>query len=350
MASYYRMPDLAGFRDLLATKWKHAMEKLSVAHFVFVWLLMPLMSLWVPIYILFQTQLWPTVPVYMAWMVYDWKTPRRGGRTMSWYQRLGMWNHFRDYFPIKLVKTVDLSPDRNYIMGSHPHGVLCVGAFSNFLTASSKFTEFYPGLDPTILTLDGQFKFPLRREIALATGGVSSSRDSLEWLLKNPGKGRAVAVVVGGAEEALDARPGSTRLKLLGRYGFVRYAIQYHCCLVPVFNFGENDLYSQQENQQGSRLRSIQGKIKSWCGFAPPLLHGCGLLAPMGLLPFRSPVTTLIGKPICCKIDGHEYGTLPSEELVIKQHSLYMQGLVDLFEANKTLHGNFKDDDHLEFV
>lgn len=35
-----------------------------------------------------------------------------------------IWRHFRDYFPIELVKTVDLSPDRNYILASFPHGII----------------------------------------------------------------------------------------------------------------------------------------------------------------------------------------------------------------------------------
>lgn len=31
------------------------------------------------------------------------------------------WNYFRDYFPCKLVKEVELDPSRNYIVGYHPH-------------------------------------------------------------------------------------------------------------------------------------------------------------------------------------------------------------------------------------
>ena len=32
-----------------------------------------------------------------------------------------------DYFPIRLHKTCDLPPDRPYIFGYHPHGVIALG-------------------------------------------------------------------------------------------------------------------------------------------------------------------------------------------------------------------------------
>lgn len=34
-----------------------------------------------------------------------------------------------DYFPVDLVKTVDLSPDRHYLVGACPHGILWYGIF-----------------------------------------------------------------------------------------------------------------------------------------------------------------------------------------------------------------------------
>ena len=33
----------------------------------------------------------------------------------------------KQYFPIELIKTSDLSPDGKYLMCSHPHGVMCAG-------------------------------------------------------------------------------------------------------------------------------------------------------------------------------------------------------------------------------
>lgn len=61
----------------------------------------------------------------------------------------------------------------------------------------------------------------------LCAGFCSCSRQSIEYLLTRNGRGNAVVVVVGGASEALDARPGSFTLTLKNRRGFVRIAMQH---------------------------------------------------------------------------------------------------------------------------
>ena len=66
--------------------------------------------------------------------------------------------------------------------------------------------------------------------------------------------------------------------------------------LVPVFAFGENDLFNQVSNPRGSRLRDIQMKIQKKVAFAPVLFHGRGIFQyTFGLLPHRKPVN-VVGK------------------------------------------------------
>ncbi|TMS01230.1 2-acylglycerol O-acyltransferase 1 [Larimichthys crocea] len=62
--------------------------------------------------------------LYAGWLWLDWDTPSSGGRRSQWVRSWTVWDHFRDYFPIRLVKTVDLDPKKNYIFGFHPHVVL----------------------------------------------------------------------------------------------------------------------------------------------------------------------------------------------------------------------------------
>ena len=50
-------------------------------------------------------------------------------------------------------------------------------------------------------------------------------------------------IVVGGAEEALDAHPGHHILTLKKRKGFIKMALQTGADLVPCYSFGENDLF-----------------------------------------------------------------------------------------------------------
>ena len=52
------------------------------------------------------------------------------------------------------------------------------------------------------------------------------SRKSLEWILTKQGTGNAAVIAVGGAEEALESRPGVYRLTLKNRKGFVKAAIR----------------------------------------------------------------------------------------------------------------------------
>ena len=54
---------------------------------------------------------------------------------------------------------------------------------------------------------------------------ASVSHDSFRWLLTHPG--HAACVVVGGAVEALEARPGCYNLVLHKRKGFIKQALRY---------------------------------------------------------------------------------------------------------------------------
>ncbi|EPB69998.1 diacylglycerol acyltransferase [Ancylostoma ceylanicum] len=289
---------------------KRRLETLAVVHFVFVWMILPILSTW------------------------------------SWYKNHPIWTHFADYFPLRVVKTADLPPDRNYIIGSHPHGVLSIGAFTAMLTSGSGFPDMFPGLKSTILTLNGQFWFPFRRDIGLALGGVESSRKSLQYLLENPGKviylndtGRAIAIVLGGASEALDAHPGRHNLTLQSRRGFCRYALQYGADLVPMYNFGENDVYETFPNPRGTRMREIQEWIKNKWGICPPLMIGRGIFNySYGILPHRRPITSVVGAPI--RVNRVEN---PTEEHIDRLHSEYCKALIDLFETHKSLHDIPKD-------
>jgi 2-acylglycerol O-acyltransferase 2 len=52
-------------------------------------------------------------------------------------------------------------------------------------------------------------------------------------------------IVIGGATESLRAHPGTADLTLKRRLGFIKIAIREGADLVPVFSFGENDIYDQ---------------------------------------------------------------------------------------------------------
>ncbi|MEQ2195596.1 2-acylglycerol O-acyltransferase 1 [Xenoophorus captivus] len=65
---------------------------------------------------------WILALLYAGWLWLDWDTPTTGGRRSQWVRNWTAWEYLRDYFPLTLVKTVDLDPTKNYIFGFHPHG------------------------------------------------------------------------------------------------------------------------------------------------------------------------------------------------------------------------------------
>uniref|UniRef100_A0A1I8A8I6 Acyltransferase n=1 Tax=Steinernema glaseri TaxID=37863 RepID=A0A1I8A8I6_9BILA len=316
---------------------RKTLETFAVATFVFMWLILPIMCSWLPIYLLF-TPLAPLVLIYGLWFAYDFQQPARGSRPIQWIRRLKLWKYFVDYFPMKLVKTADLDPKRNYILGSHPHGVFCCGVFGNICTEASGISEKFPGLTPYVLTLNGQFYFPLRREFGMAMGGVQSSRKSLRYLLNDPEKkgGKLVTIVLGGAEEVLDAHSGHFDLKLASRKGFCRFALKFGADLVPMFHFGENDAYVQSHNPQGCALRSLQVWIKDKLGICPPLITGDSIFAlGKGVLPRRRPITSVVGAPILVeKTEGD-----PTQEQIDELHAKYCDSLRSLFDEHKAKYG-----------
>ncbi|XP_054851505.1 2-acylglycerol O-acyltransferase 3 [Eublepharis macularius] len=297
---------------------------LSVLQWVMTFLFFGLFFTGLLIYLLF-TSYWSVTVLYVAWWIMDWETPERGGRRCEWMRRWRLWQLHRDYFPIKLVKTAELPPTRNYVLGSHPHGIICAGAFSTFCTEATGFSRTFPGLKSSLCLLSGLFHMPVYREYMMSSGMVPVSKRSLDFLLRG-GPGHAVVIVVGGAAESLDCSPGEQRVRLQGRRGFVRLALQHGAALVPVYSFGETDLFRQLQFADGSLARRLQEAFKRWAGFAPCLFRG----GSWGLLPFAAPVTVVVGAPIPVP-----RRPAPTQEEVAHYHGLYVAALRALFEAHK---------------
>ena len=105
------------------------------------------------IYVLL-TPLYGFIVIYLLWTYcFDLKTPAKGGRRSETFRRLKSWEYFRDYFPVRLIRTKKLDPKKNYILGYHPHGIMCAGAWANFATEATGFSNLFPGIKSHLLTL-----------------------------------------------------------------------------------------------------------------------------------------------------------------------------------------------------
>jgi 2-acylglycerol O-acyltransferase 2 len=205
---------------------------------------------------------WPLVIPYLMYiLIYsDEATSGTLSRRSNRFRRSKIWSLFASYFPARLHRSVELEPTRKYIFGTEALG----------------FSELYPGITNTLLTLDSNFRLPFYRDYALALGLASVSRESIENILSKggadgSGMGRAVTIVVGGARESLDARPNTLRLLLNSRKGFVKLAIRIGADLVPILAFGENELYDQVDSEEHAWIHKFQLLIKKVMGFTVPL-------------------------------------------------------------------------------
>lgn len=323
----------------LNVPWSRRLQTLGVVFWV---ILSPLVlvPLSLTLYVMLLPTMWPVLVPYVLWIMFFDKAPIQAGRPSKFFRTLRIWTLFKDYFPIELIKTADLKPEKNYIFCYHPHGVISLGAISNFATEATGFSEKFPGIDLRVLTLKLNFYTPFAREFVLAAGMCDVSATSCHYNLSR-GPGSSILIVIGGAQEALDAHPGINNLTLKNRKGFVKVALQHGAALVPIFSFGENNLFAQIPNPKGSKLRNFQDMLQKKLGFSMPLFQGRGVFNyDFGVLPHRRPITTVVGEPL-----ELPHLTAPTQEQIDEWHARYVEALVALYNQYKDVYDKDRKSD-----
>lgn len=311
---------------------------------------------------------WPILLPYLLYILFS-TAPHSGtlSRRSEYLRSLRIWSLFASYFPARLHRSQVLPPTRKYIFGYHPHGnsvlyfaishpsvlpsftnsetnptlspstgIISHGAFAAFGTSALGFSQLFPGITNTLLTLDTNFRVPLYRDYALAMGLASVSRESCENILSrggpnNEGMGRAITIVVGGARESLEGEPGVMRLVLRSRKGFVKLAIRTGADLVPVLAFGENELYDQVRSDSHPLIHKAQLVVKKLLGFTIPLFHARGVFNyDVGMMPYRRPLNIVVGRPV--KVMQY---AKPEEAYVDEIHGAYVRELERIWEEWK---------------
>jgi len=275
---------------------------------------------------------------YLAYMFLD-ASPARGGwrswpgfgALRMWLRDLSIWKWAASYYPTELVKTADLDPAKSYVFGYHPHGLIGAGACATFGCNAVGFDTLYRGVDVTLMTLNMTFWVPFFRDWILAHGIGSCNRATCLDLLRG---GRSIALVIGGAKEALDARPGVLRCYIRRRQGFVRVAVETGAGLVPALGIGENDLFHQLPNPRGSIVRRLQDTLQAFMKFSMPVCYG-RTLPPFLLptVPLRRKITVVVGAPIFPPAPEAREG-LSDDEVVEKLHTEYMAAMELLYKKH----------------
>ena len=130
---------------------------------------------------------------------------QHSGSMMSrWWRRLDLHLAVMEYFGYRLLVAddVELSPERHYVIGTHPHGVYALGQLPFMCTSpNNPLHRLFPFLDKTVNTgASVVFYVPGVREMFLLVGHVVVSKRTIErWLRRK----HSVGIVVGGEAEVL---------------------------------------------------------------------------------------------------------------------------------------------------
>ncbi|ABN64944.2 diacylglycerol acyltransferase, partial [Scheffersomyces stipitis CBS 6054] len=320
-------------------------------------------------------------------------------RVRDWMRNFIIWEWFVNYFPIVVHKTVDLEPTFSevevveddetddeedlisedsrtlidkifkgrvstgprYIFGYHPHGVISMGVMGTFATNAVRNEPYQPPLkilkpffhDPSQgerifagignifpLTLTTQFTLPFYRDYLLGLGLTSASAKNIKSLINNGDN--SVCIVVGGAQESLlnnmvSESKRQIKLVLHKRKGFVKLAIELgNVSLVPIFAFGEADIYKLTIPEPGSLGYAFQQWMKKTFSFTVPFFSARGVfIYDFGFLPFRNPINVCVGRPIHIP----QVKTKMPPELLDHYHKLYVDELKRVYEENKCKYG-----------
>uniref|UniRef100_A0A1A9WJZ7 Acyltransferase n=1 Tax=Glossina brevipalpis TaxID=37001 RepID=A0A1A9WJZ7_9MUSC len=338
---------------------RRRLQTLATSLYVYIVLFLPFMSTFLTLFFLFYLSFMgrAVLLLYLAFIYYDHTIHFSNIYGNGWLPLRNnfLTKHMRDYFPIELIKTTELKPNRNYILACFPHGVIGTGVTNNMGNSIGKWLKLFPGVRPKIATLDMHFYVPFLREILRFWGLISCSKESLIYYLtksndpdhsdnKDGFTSNAVALLVGGAQESLDSHPRHYVLTLKNRQGFVKIAIRTGSAIVPSFSFGEVDIYDQVNNPSDSWLRRFQLFIKELTGVSPVIVIGRGFFQyNFGFIPHRRQIVQVVGSPIEVKQTFD-----PDPQYVDEIHQQVIKALKDMFEKYK--HKYIENADHVHLV
>lgn len=270
---------------------------------------------------------WPMLTLF--WILYAVPytdlSEQNGGKTPR-LRKCPMWNLAKKYFTLDLVRTCPLDPEKQYIFAIHPHGILPVGTtVAMGYECKGGFKDLFPGINFKTLVATFGFYVPMYREFLLYSGMADASRFSAKKLLEDK---MSIALVPGGATEALYVSPEKDVLYLKNRKGFIKLAMEHGTPIVPVFSFNENSTY-----------KLYQGGNKFINDFKRRFQRVFGLTLPMVLnvVPKRAKITVVVGQPVDMPLNKD-----PSPEEVDRQLEVYIAKLKELYDANKDKYNDSK--------
>eukprot|EP00201_Polytomella_parva_P021181 CAMPEP_0175042594 /NCGR_PEP_ID=MMETSP0052_2-20121109/2667_1 /TAXON_ID=51329 ORGANISM="Polytomella parva, Strain SAG 63-3" /NCGR_SAMPLE_ID=MMETSP0052_2 /ASSEMBLY_ACC=CAM_ASM_000194 /LENGTH=212 /DNA_ID=CAMNT_0016305457 /DNA_START=382 /DNA_END=1020 /DNA_ORIENTATION=+ len=151
-------------------------------------------------------------------------------------------------------------------MVEFPHGAFPIGA----IVAGTLMQSLFPQMKIYSVAASSVFYVPFWRHFMSWIGSLPATASNFRRLLKRG----SVAVVVGGIAEMYMQHPRKERIKLIGRKGFVRIALEQQVDgIIPVYYFGQSrvlDFGPRFLQGVSRRLRVSFGVLIGWMGLPIP--------------------------------------------------------------------------------
>eukprot|EP00286_Rhodomonas_abbreviata_P020764 CAMPEP_0181293086 /NCGR_PEP_ID=MMETSP1101-20121128/2872_1 /TAXON_ID=46948 /ORGANISM="Rhodomonas abbreviata, Strain Caron Lab Isolate" /LENGTH=367 /DNA_ID=CAMNT_0023397639 /DNA_START=20 /DNA_END=1123 /DNA_ORIENTATION=+ len=216
--------------------------------------------------------------------------------------------------PFEITKQCPLPKDKTYIMCWHPHGRL----FYGFAVFCGLFDVWFPELNGREFfggINDAMFAIPVLSNLLYLTGMTPCNRKEVDRRLKAK---QHVGLIIGGIEEVLEGTFDTKDVLFLkNRKGFAKIAMDHGAGLVPVYAFGENQLFQHEPKWRLDFWRWINKFVK--VGAPLPILGVWGFP-----VPFRRELLIAVGEPLFAE----------ENETLDEFHARYVSAVETLFRQN----------------
>mmetsp|Transcript_15631 Transcript_15631/g.33239 ORF Transcript_15631/g.33239 Transcript_15631/m.33239 type:complete len:315 (-) Transcript_15631:111-1055(-) len=209
---------------------------------------------------------------------------------------------------------------KQYMYVWHPHGFI---SFVPSFIMGGKAVAGEPHGRPWFGTCIGLlFKIPVLGEVFQLTNARPVDRRSLDSILS---QGGSIALQPGGVKEQAATRHDQEQAFFPAKLGFIRMAIKYGLPLMPLYIFGENQLY-----RRVGGFDWLTKIIRKMTGMTLPIVRARFGLPMAGLMPLRTAIHIRWGNAIDVGLPEAE----PSEERIQEVFARYKAELQRLFDAN----------------
>uniref|UniRef100_A0A7S1F445 Acyltransferase n=1 Tax=Noctiluca scintillans TaxID=2966 RepID=A0A7S1F445_NOCSC len=212
------------------------------------------------------------------------------------------------------------SDDKKYLIVWHPHGFLAWTPV--FLMCKEAVVGHPLGREWFGMVAPVLFKLPFWSDLFLFMNARGVTKPTVEALLR---AGKEIAIQPGGVKEQLQTRHDQEVAVFPANLGFIRMAIKYQRHLLPVYFFGENQLYTKIEGLDGA-----SDTLFKTTGLPIPALAGKFGLPFVGLLPRSGDIHVRWGN----SIDPGPAEDEPSDSRVEEVFGRYLAEIQRIFDEN----------------